>query len=93
MLVYSLFNPNRLTWVHCRVGDADGMVSGATHTTAATIRPGLQACSQLRGETLLQSVQKCQVPCRGEGDMLQSDLSRLPALFTTGQHAISDRLL
>ena len=23
-------------------GDADGMVSGATHTTAATIRPGLQ---------------------------------------------------
>ena len=23
-------------------GDADGMVSGARHTTAATIRPGLQ---------------------------------------------------
>ncbi len=23
-------------------GDADGMVSGAKHTTAATIRPGLQ---------------------------------------------------
>lgn len=23
-------------------GDADGMVSGAMHTTAATIRPGLQ---------------------------------------------------
>ena len=26
-----------------RAGDADGMVSGACHTTAATIRPGLQA--------------------------------------------------
>jgi phosphotransacetylase len=25
-----------------RCGDADGMVSGAAHTTAATIRPGLQ---------------------------------------------------
>ena len=24
------------------MGDADGMVSGAQHTTAATIRPGLQ---------------------------------------------------
>ena len=27
-----------------RSGDADGMVSGACHTTASTIRPGLQAC-------------------------------------------------
>ena len=28
------------------LGDADGMVSGATHTTAATIRPGMQVwCS------------------------------------------------
>ncbi len=26
-----------------RAGDADGMVSGACHTTASTIRPGLQA--------------------------------------------------
>lgn len=26
-----------------KCGDADGMVSGAVHTTAATIRPGLQA--------------------------------------------------
>lgn len=26
-----------------RCGDADGMVSGAAHTTAATIRPGMQA--------------------------------------------------
>lgn len=25
-----------------KCGDADGMVSGAAHTTAATIRPGLQ---------------------------------------------------
>ena len=26
-----------------KCGDADGMVSGAAHTTAATIRPGMQA--------------------------------------------------
>jgi phosphate acetyltransferase len=26
--------------VHC--GDADGMVSGAIHTTAATVRPAMQ---------------------------------------------------
>lgn len=33
--------------VHC--GDADGMVSGATHTTAATVRPAMQV---LRNEAL-----------------------------------------
>ena len=28
-------------------GDADGMVSGAVHTTASTIRPGLQVTHSL----------------------------------------------
>uniref|UniRef100_A0A7S0VCB8 Phosphate acetyltransferase n=1 Tax=Polytomella parva TaxID=51329 RepID=A0A7S0VCB8_9CHLO len=37
------------------VGDADGMVSGAMHTTAATIRPGLQVLRP-KGDFLCSSI-------------------------------------
>lgn len=38
-------------------GDADGMVSGALHTTAATIRPGMQVLKAPgQGKTLVSSV-------------------------------------
>ena len=37
-----LADGNYFGTVMVATGDADGMVSGATHTTAATIRPGLQ---------------------------------------------------
>lgn len=35
-------DPNYFGTLMTLAGDADGMVSGAMHTTAATIRPGLQ---------------------------------------------------
>ena len=37
-----LADANYFGTIMVALGDADGMVSGATHTTAATIRPGLQ---------------------------------------------------
>jgi phosphate acetyltransferase len=38
------------------MGYADGMVSGATHTTAETIRPALQIIKTVPGTTLVSSV-------------------------------------
>lgn len=37
-----LADPNFFGTMMVASGDADGMVSGACHSTAATIRPGLQ---------------------------------------------------
>ena len=37
-------------------GDADGMVSGASHTTAATIRPALQLIKTRPGTRIASSV-------------------------------------
>ncbi len=41
-------DPNMFGVMMVRVGDADGMVSGAIHTTAATIRPAMQVRMQQR---------------------------------------------
>lgn len=46
-----------------RCGDADGMVSGAASTTAATIRPALQVCPLLLSEPLHLS-SSCCCDCR-----------------------------
>ena len=38
----ALGDPNAFGVMMVQTGDSDGMVSGAAHTTAATIRPALQ---------------------------------------------------
>jgi phosphate acetyltransferase len=50
-----LADPNMLGTMMVRQGDADGMVSGATCTTAATIRPALQVLKTPR-RSLVSSV-------------------------------------
>ena len=42
-----LADPNFFATMMVASGDADGMVSGACHSTAATIRPGLQVSKPL----------------------------------------------
>lgn len=39
-----LVDMNYFATMMVRCGDADGLVSGAAHTTAATVRPAMQAC-------------------------------------------------
>ena len=42
----SLADPNAFGVMMVQTGDMDGMVSGAAHTTAATIRPALMVSQQ-----------------------------------------------
>ena len=38
------------------VGDVDGLVSGAVHTTASTVRPALQLIKTAPGNSIVSSV-------------------------------------
>lgn len=38
----TVLNPNYFGTLMIKAGDADGMVSGANHSTADTVRPALQ---------------------------------------------------
>lgn len=46
-----------------RCGDADGLVSGAAHTTAATVRPGMQARASHALQLPLHCVAAAQPAC------------------------------
>lgn len=48
-------NPNYFATMMVQMGDADGMVSGATHTTADTIRPAFQIIKTAPGVNLVSS--------------------------------------
>ncbi|WP_045226581.1 phosphate acetyltransferase [Methyloterricola oryzae] len=51
-----LGDPNYFGTMMAYLGQADGMVSGATHTTAATIRPALEFVKTLPGISIVSSV-------------------------------------
>lgn len=49
-------DPTYFATMMVQMGDADGMVSGATHTTADTIRPAFQIIKTAPGASLVSSV-------------------------------------
>ena len=51
-----LADPVTLGTMMVRQGDADGLVSGAVHTTAATVRPALQILGTKPGSRLVSSI-------------------------------------
>ena len=64
-----LHDGNYFATMMVRCGDADGMVSGAAHTTAATVRPGMQVRPDVLGCLALA------LPIAVQAHMLLSEMS------------------
>jgi phosphate acetyltransferase len=57
-----LADENYFATMMVRCGDADGLVSGAIHTTAATVRPGMQV-QLLSRAYIVHFSGYCQIQC------------------------------